>query len=173
MYRFILSAVLILTFVKVQAQEITSTYNNPVIRGDFPDPTVIRVGEDYYAAGTTSDFAPSYPLYHSKDLVNWNKIGAVFNNPPEWIKGDCWAPELFYNNGTYYVYYTARKKSDNISCIGVAVTTDISKGFEDKGILIEWGKEAIDAYVFKDDNGELYITWKAYGLDEQIGRAHV
>ena len=167
MYRFILLAVLISAFVRIQAQEIISTYTNPVIRGDFPDPTVIRVGQDYYAAGTTSDFAPNYPLYHSKDLVNWNKIGAVFNNPPEWIKGDCWAPELFYNNGTYYVYYTARKKSDNISCIGVAVTTDISKGFEDKGILIEWGKEAIDAYIFKDDNGELYITWKAYGLDER------
>lgn len=149
----------------IAAQTPVQTYKNPVIPHDFPDPTVIRVGEDYYAAGTTSDLAPGYPIYHSRDLVNWERIGAIFNDPPAWIKGDCWAPELYYHNGTFFAYYTARKKSDNISCIGVATTKDITKGFEDKGPLIEWGSEAIDAFVFKDDDGKLYITWKAYGLD--------
>ncbi|MDR3219535.1 MAG: glycoside hydrolase family 43 protein [Dysgonamonadaceae bacterium] len=147
------------------AQNVEQTYRNPVISGDFPDPTLIRAGEDYYAAGTSSDFAPNYPVYHSRDLINWERIGAIFNETPEWIKGDCWAPELFYNNGTYFAYYTAKRKGDNISCIGVATTNDITKGFEDHGILIEWGKEAIDAFVFKDEDGQLYITWKAYGLD--------
>ncbi len=162
-----LLTVLLFISTSLFAQHVEQTYNNPVISGDFPDPTVIRVGNDYYAAGTTSDFAPNYPLYHSTDLVNWKRIGAVFSEAPSWIKGDCWAPELYYNNGTYYVYYTARKKSDNISCIGVATTTDPRKGFKDHGQLIEWGKEAIDAYVFKDDDGKLYITWKAYGLEER------
>ena len=143
------------------------TYRNPVIAGDFPDPTVIRVGENYYAAGTTSDFAPVYPLYHSRDLVNWKLIGSIFNEMPDWVKGDCWAPELYYHNETYFAYYTARRKSDNITCIGVATTKDISQGFTDQGILIEWGNEAIDAYIFKDDDGKLYISWKAYGLDER------
>lgn len=147
------------------AQNAEQTYQNPVIQGDFPDATIIRVGSDYYASGSTSDMAPNYPLYHSTDLVNWERIGDIFNTPPAWIKGDCWAPELYYNNGVYFAYYTARKKSDNISCIGVATTTDITKGFEDQGILIEWGSEAIDAYVFKDTDQKLYITWKAYGLD--------
>ena len=109
------------------AQNIEQTYRNPVIHGDLPDPTIIRVGNDYYASATTSDFVPCYPVYHSTDLVNWNRIGAVFNNPPEWIKGDCWAPEFFYDNGKYYVYYTARKKENGISCIGVASTSDITK----------------------------------------------
>lgn len=149
------------------AQNVEQTYRNPVIAGDLPDPTVIRVGNDYYAAGTTSEFVPDYPLFHSKDLINWERIGAVFTTPPAWIKGDCWAPELYYNNGTYFVYYTARKKSDNVSCIGVASTTDITKGFTDHGTLIEWGNEAIDAYIFKDDDGKLYISWKAYGLDKR------
>lgn len=149
----------------IAAQTPVQTYKNPVIPHDFPDPSVIRVGEDYYAAGTTSDLAPSYPVYHSRDLVNWERIGAIFNDPPAWIQGDCWAPELFYHNGTFFAYYTARKKSDHISCIGVATTKDITKGFEDKGPLIEWGSEAIDAFVFKDEDGQLYITWKAYGLD--------
>jgi beta-xylosidase len=155
-----------LLFPAIVVAQPEQTYRNPVIAGDFPDPSVIRVGYDYYAAGTSSDWVPAYPLYHSKDLVNWTQIGHVFNELPSWVAGSCWAPELFYLNGTYYVYYTAKRKSDNVSCIGVATTKDIKAGFQDHGILIEWGKEAIDAFVFKDDDGKLYITWKAYGLDD-------
>jgi beta-xylosidase len=149
----------------LSAQNVRQTYRNPVIAGDFPDPSIIRVGEDYYAAGTSSEFAPNYPLYHSKDLVNWTRVGFVFQETPEWIIGSCWAPELFYHNDTFYAYYTARKKSDNISCVGVATTKTISEGFIDHGPLIEWGNEAIDAFVFRDADKQLYITWKAYGLD--------
>ncbi|GHU67479.1 beta-xylosidase [Bacteroidia bacterium] len=149
------------------AQNIESTYRNPVIPGDFPDPTGIRVNENYYTAGTSSDYAPNYPIYHSVDLINWNRIGSIFNTPPEWIKGDCWAPELTHHNGRFFVYYTARRKSDGVSCIGVASTNDITQTFEDHGIIIEWGKEAIDAFVFQDDDGKRYILWKAYGLDNR------
>ncbi|WP_029902180.1 family 43 glycosylhydrolase [Prevotella sp. 10(H)] len=165
MYRLIL--IFLFVSASLAAQNVEQTYRNPVIAGDMPDPSLIRVGDDYYAVGTTSEFVPSYPLYHSKDLINWERIGGVFTDPPAWIKGDCWAPELYYNNGTFFVYYTARKKSDNISCIGVASTKDIRKGFTDHGPLIEWGNEAIDAYIFKDDDSKLYITWKAYGLDKR------
>ncbi|GHT78789.1 beta-xylosidase [Bacteroidia bacterium] len=160
--------ILFLCFVigtSVFSQTVQPAYRNPVISGDFPDPSVIRVGEDYYAAGTSSEFAPNYPLYHSVDLINWEKTGFIFYETPEWIEGSCWAPELFYQNDTFYAYYTARKKSDHTSCIGVATTKDIRKGFTDRGILIEWGNEAIDAFVFRDTDNKLYITWKAYGLD--------
>src|SRR5690348_1166505 len=47
------------------------TYKNPVIPGDFPDPSVIRVGEDFYAATTSGNWAPHFPLLHSRDLINW------------------------------------------------------------------------------------------------------
>jgi len=144
--------------------KIVNTYRNPIIAGNLPDPSVIRVGENYYAAGTSSDYVPAYPLYQSTDLINWKRMGAIFTTPPTWIAGSFWAPELYYNNGTYFVYYTAKRKSDNVSCIGVATTKDINKGFQDQGMLIEWGKEAIDAFVFKDDDGKLYVTWKAYGI---------
>lgn len=140
------------------------TYQNPVIPGDFPDPSVIRVGNMYYAAGTTSDFAPNYPLYESTDLVNWKQIGSIFNEQPAWTSENFWAPELYYHNGTFYVYYTAKRKSDRVSCIGVATTKDLRKGFTDHGIIIEWGNEAIDGFVFQDDDQKRYISWKAYGL---------
>ncbi len=140
-------------------------YNNPVIPGDFPDPTIIRVGNMYYAAGTTSDFAPHYPLYESTDLINWTHIGAIFHETPEWASDSFWAPELFYYNGTFYAFYAAKRKGDRISCIGVATTKDVHEGFTDHGVLIEWGNEAIDAFVFQDDDEKFYIFWKAYGLN--------
>lgn len=160
---------IILTFSFTSCNKVNQekfTYTNPVIPGDFPDPSIIRVGEMYYACGTSCDFAPIYPIYESNDLVNWTRIGSVFDSPPEWASEDFWAPELLYRNGTFYVYYTAKRKNTRIACIGVASSSDIYKGFTDNGIIIEWGEEAIDAYVFKDDDGKLYITWKAYGLTE-------
>jgi beta-xylosidase len=144
------------------------TYKNPVIAGDFADPSVIRVGDTYYAAGTSSEWGPAYPIYTSKDLVNWEYLGPVFDELPKWTMGSYWAPELFFRNGTFYVYYTARRKSDKQSFIGVASTKDLKKGFKDHGVIIEWTKEAIDAFVV-EDKGKLYITWKAYGLDKDRG----
>ncbi|KAA9347936.1 glycoside hydrolase family 43 protein [Larkinella humicola] len=143
----------------------TVTYRNPVIAGDFADPSVIRVGDTYYAAGTSSEWAPAYPIYSSKDLVNWAYIGPVFTALPEWTMGSFWAPELYHRNGIFYVYYTARRKSDQRSFIGVATTRDLRKGFSDQGVLLEWTSEAIDAFVL-EDQGKRYITWKAYGLDK-------
>ncbi|MEK7954163.1 family 43 glycosylhydrolase [Luteolibacter soli] len=152
---------------KAQAQEAPAvTYRNPVIGGDFCDPSIILVGDTYYAAGTSSEWAPHYPIYTSKDLVNWQQIGHVFEKMPEWTSGSFWAPELYHHNGTFYVYYTARRKSDNVSVIGVATSDDPAKGFTDKGIILEWGSEAIDGFVFKDNDGKLYFSWKAYGLEK-------
>ncbi len=133
-----------------------------VIPGELPDPSIIEVDGIYYATGSSNDWGPVYPIYKSTDLKNWTFINYVFTTPPEWTISSYWAPELFYQNGTFYCYYTARR-TDGVSCIGVATSQNIGEGFEDQGLLIEWGDEAIDAFVFKDD-GKLYITWKAYGL---------
>ncbi|WP_338876042.1 glycoside hydrolase family 43 protein [Spirosoma sp. SC4-14] len=171
MLRFIPSALLCLSVaISSIAQSVSQpkpviTYRNPVIAGDFADPSVIRVGDIYYAAGTSSEWGPAYPVYTSKDLVNWAYVGPVFQNLPDWTMGSYWAPELFYRNGTFYVYYTARRKSDKHSYIGVASTRDLRKGFTDHGLLLEWTSEAIDAFVV-EDAGKLYISWKAYGLDK-------
>ncbi|MDR0394190.1 MAG: glycoside hydrolase family 43 protein [Tannerella sp.] len=139
-------------------------FTNPVIPGDFADPTIIRMGNTYFAAGTSSEWAPHYPVFESKDLINWSYTGPAFATKPEWTKGSFWAPELFVFNEKVYLYYTARRASDGVSYIGVAVTDDIRKGFQDYGCLVEFGTEAIDAFVFEDE-GKLYVSWKAYGLD--------
>ena len=146
------------------AQE--AVFRNPVIPGDMADPTVIRIGSTYYASGTSSEWAPFYPLFVSKDLVNWKQIGHLFDEQPAWTKSSFWAPELFYRDGKVYAYYTARRKSDGVSYIGVA-TADAPEGpYTDHGTVVEHGTEAIDAFVLEDD-GKLYISWKAYGLDSR------
>ncbi|MDR2921212.1 MAG: family 43 glycosylhydrolase [Tannerella sp.] len=144
------------------AQQLT----NPVIPGDLADPTVIRINNTYYACGTSSEWAPHYPIFESMDLVNWNYIGPAFAEKPAWTKGSFWAPELYVINNKVYLYYTARRASDGVSYIGVVSTDDIRKGFEDHGCLVEFGTEAIDAFILEDE-GKLYLSFKAYGLDQR------
>lgn len=127
--------------------------NNPVIRGELADPSMIRVGDHYYATGTSSEWAPHYPLYVSTDLVNWEQKGHLFDQKPEWTSHSFWAPELYYHNGKMFCYYTARRKSDNVSYIGVAVAEGTSLRFTDQGPLVELGTEAIDAFIY-DDGGD-------------------
>lgn len=141
-------------------------FTNPVIPGDFADPTVIRFAGKYYACGTSSEWAPHYPVFESTDLINWDFVAPAFMNKPSWIKSSFWAPELYVHKGKIYMYYTARRASDGVSYIGVATTDDIKNGFRDHGCLVAFEKEAIDAFIF-EDNGKLYISWKAYGLDKR------
>lgn len=137
---------------------------NPVIDADVPDPSVIRVGDTYYAAATSGNKAQAYPRFRSKDLQHWEPMGFVFDKWPEWTKGAFWAPELFDVCGRTLCYYTAKQKSDGTSCIGVAMADGPEGKFIDHGPLIRTTNEAIDAYVFRDGK-QLYISWKAYGLD--------
>lgn len=138
----------------------------PVIAGDLADPSIIKVDSVYYATGTSSEWAPYYPVYKSSDLKDWRQTGYVFDKAPAWTVGSFWAPEYYKIGDTYYIYYTARRKSDNQSFIGVATSRYPDHGFTDHGVIIEHGKEAIDAFIY-DDNGQRYITFKAYGLENR------
>ena len=136
----------------------------PVIDADAPDPSVIRVADTYYAAATSGNKPQAYQRYRSKDLLNWEPMGFIFDEWPEWTNGSFWAPELFDLYGRTMCYYTARQKSDGTSCIGVAMADGPEGKFKDYGPLVKTTNEAIDAFVFRDGT-QLYITWKAYGLD--------
>ena len=143
-------------------------FTNPVIRSDVPDPTIILWQGRYYAAATSGDKPSAYPAFVSDDMVHWQSTGHIFPAWPEWTEGAFWAPELFVNpnNGKTYCYYTARAKKDHISCIGVASADKPTGPFTDHGELVRTGNEAIDSYVFRDTDGTIYITWKAYGLTQ-------
>jgi beta-xylosidase len=159
----IFQAILTLIFPLVLHAQLN---DGAVIAGDFADPSIIKVNNTYYAVGTSSEWAPHFPIYRSTDLKNWKQTGYVFDKTPEWASGSFWAPEYYKIKDTYFIYYTARRKSDNTSFVGVATSKYPDKGFTDHGVLIPFGKEAIDAFVY-DDGGQLYITFKAYGLDKR------
>jgi len=114
--------------------QLPATYTNPVLPGDHPDPSVIRVGREYWATATTSQWAPVFPLLRSVDLVNWTLAGAVFQTPPTWSEGSYWAPEISADRGRYFVYYTGRRKNGPL-CIAVATAMQPSGPYVDHGPL--------------------------------------
>jgi xylan 1,4-beta-xylosidase len=141
-----------------QAQE----YTNPVIPGDHPDPSIIRVGDEYWATATTSQWAPVFPLLHSRDLVNWTPEGAVFADPPAWSSGSYWAPEIAEHEGRFFVYYTARRKNGPL-CVAVATAARPAGPWTDRGPLVCQEVGSIDAVAVTSEDGRRYLVWKEDG----------
>lgn len=87
-------------------------YRNPVIPGYHPDPSICRVGDDFYLVNSSFQYFPGVPLYHSRDLVNWQLIGNVLDRESQLpLKGatswqGIYAPTLRYHDGTYYMITT-------------------------------------------------------------------
>ena len=85
---------------------------NPVLPGFNPDPSLVRVGDDYYIATSTFEWFPGICIHHSKDLVNWEILSYALTDETKFdIKGmdtacGIWAPNLTYDNGTFYLIYT-------------------------------------------------------------------
>ena len=147
------------------------TYTNPVIAGDFPDPSVIRVGEDFYATATTGGWSPFFPILHSKDLINWKIVGSVFPEKPTWTKGDFWAPEIAEDKGKFYVFYTARrddgKGKKGTLCVAVAVSDKPDGTYIDKGALVCQEMGSLDGFFIRDEAGKPFLVWKEDGNDRQ------
>jgi xylan 1,4-beta-xylosidase len=147
------------------------SYSNPVIAGDFPDPSIIRVGEDYYATATSGGWAPIFSIAHSRDLVNWSFVGSVFPKPPKWAKGDFWAPEFSEDQGMFYLFYTARrdegKGKKGTLCVAVAVSQRPDGPYMDKGPLVCQEMGSLDPFFIRDENGRPFLIWKEDGNDRQ------
>lgn len=75
----------------------------PIIGGNYADPSIIRVGEDYYMTHSSYKLTPGLIIWHSRDLLHWTKVGAALTR----YGGDVWAPDFAVHNGRYYIYYPA------------------------------------------------------------------
>lgn len=137
-------------------------YVNPVIPGDYPDPSIVKVGSDFYVTATTSEWAPIFPILHSRDLVNWANVGAVFEKRPEWSVGSYWAPEIHEYKGKFFLYYVARKKDGPLS-IAVATADKPTGPYTDHGPFISQPAGSIDPVAVDDENGKRYLIWKEDG----------
>jgi xylan 1,4-beta-xylosidase len=90
------------------------TFDNPIIPGDWSDPGLIRVGEDYYSVRSSFGWQPGLPIAHSRDLIHWEPIGHAFQSHPALEPGDTrggiWGSEIGYNpnTGQYLIYAPTR-----------------------------------------------------------------
>ncbi|QEC46378.1 family 43 glycosylhydrolase [Baekduia soli] len=138
------------------------TYSNPVIDGDHPDPSVVRVGAVFLASVTTSAWAPVFPLYRSRDLVNWRPIGSVLPVPPAWTNGKFWAPELAHEPGRYLAYWGAARR-DGPPCIALSTAARPQGPWRYRGRVTCPPSGAIDAAPFRDVDGGRWLLWKQMG----------
>ncbi|HEX4228999.1 MAG TPA: family 43 glycosylhydrolase [Bryobacteraceae bacterium] len=135
---------------------------NPVLPGDHPDPSIMRVGNVYWAANTSAEWAPIYPLFRSTDLKRWQPEGAVFETPPEWAVANFWAPELTNDRGHIRVYYAARKRGGPM-CVGVATAEAPQGPYTDHGPMVCQSVGSIDPSFVRDTQGVPYLVWKEDG----------
>lgn len=129
------------------------SYQNPVLPGFYPDPSVCRVGEDYYLATSTFRFYPGVPIFHSKNLVNWEQLGYVLSRPAQLpLAGGpgIFAPTLRYHNGTFYLITTNLGAKGNFF-----VTATNPAGPWSDPVWIDL--PGIDPSLFFDD-GRVYVT---------------
>ncbi|NLC58896.1 MAG: family 43 glycosylhydrolase [Armatimonadetes bacterium] len=130
-----------------------ATYRNPLI--DCPgaaDPAVLRYEGKYYLYPTLD--STGYDVFVSEDLVNWERRPKCYTD----ARGGVWAPDVFHHrhgDGRIYLYYTADNPKGG-KLIGVAVGDHPLGPFVDQGVLAE---DAIDAHLFRDDDGALYLYY--------------
>jgi xylan 1,4-beta-xylosidase len=89
------------------ADQGNGTYTNPILAGEYPDPSVVRVGSDYYLTHTPGQASPGLLVWHSRDLVNWEPLGPALTS----YLGDVWAPDIAYLDGLFYIYFPARVRA--------------------------------------------------------------
>ena len=138
----------------------------PILAGDWPDPSAIRVGNETVAVATSEESAPIFRVLRSSDLRNWRIAGSVFTRPPRWAKQDFWAPEITrLSDGRFAVFYSALPRSGKTwLCLGVATAPAPEGPWRDMGRPLRCGKYgSIDPYLTRDERGHLYLLWKEDG----------
>lgn len=136
---------------------------NPILRMDYPDPDVIRVGDVYYMVSTTMHFFPGGVILRSYDLVHWEIVTYLFdqldNTPGERLEremvnysGGMWAPCLRYHNGTFYVIFASHTDGGRTYL------------FSSSRIDGPWERKVYDQYyhdcsLLFDEDGRVYLTY--------------
>jgi xylan 1,4-beta-xylosidase len=136
------------------------TFNNPVIPGFFSDPSVCRVGDDYYLVNSTFEYFPAVPVFHSKDLVNWEMIGYCIDRATQLPKGlNIFATTIRYHEGTFYMITT------NIGAEGnFYVTATNPAGPWSDPIFTDI--QGIDPDLFFDEDRKVYVVSSTFDLHE-------
>ncbi len=148
---------------------LATTFTNPVIYSDAPDPSIIRVGSDYYMVSTTMHMMPGAPVMKSKDLVNWSTVGYVYDRREEIPNYDLqdgksvygrgqWASSIRYHKGKFYVMFAT-----NDPHMGYIYSATDPAG---KWELVSKLQQFHDPSLLFDDDGKVYVFYGTGDLRE-------
>jgi alpha-N-arabinofuranosidase len=169
MKNFISSQVLFLFLIfNVYSQD---TFLNPIINGGYPDPSIVRVENDFYIVNSSFEYFPALPIHHSKDLVNWELIGYGIDRPSQGTgkvnlydvqqQGGIHAPSIRYHDGLFYIVttnvYSPVDKSKPTEMVNFILTAKNPAGPWSDPYVIE-GAPGIDPDIFFDDNGKVWFV---------------
>ncbi|CAN5383229.1 glycoside hydrolase family 43 protein [soil metagenome] len=134
---------------------------NPLLPGCYPDPTICRVGEDYYLACSTFEYMPGLPVFHSRDLVSWEQIGHVVDRPGQLdldgiaSSGGLYAPTLRHHDGVFWVVCTLVDQQDDARGGNFLMTATDPAGPWSDPVWID--ADGIDPSIFFDDDGRVWV----------------
>lgn len=132
-------------------------YLNPVLAGFYPDPSITRVGEDFYLVNSTFAYWPGVPIFHSRDLVNWRQLGHVLDRPSQLnldglgVSRGIFAPAIEHHEGVFYLITTLVDGGGNF----VVTARDPAGPWSDP-VWLEF--EGIDPSLFFDDDGRAWVV---------------
>lgn len=152
-------------------------YRNPVIPGFYPDPSVCRVGEDYYLANSSFEFFPGVPLYHSRDLASWEQIGHALTRESQLdltgsgTSGGVFAPTIRYHAGKFYVITTVLNFQADFAAGESPMKNLIVQAENPAGPWsdpVPVDHPGIDPSLFWDDDGRCYLQGPVSGPEGQF-----
>jgi len=154
-----------------QAEELADGIVDAVHPFDFPDPSVVEVDGTYYAFATNGP-AGTVQVLTSTDLADWSIRGSALMAVASWARpGYTWAPSVARAASGYALYYAVRDVASNLQCVSVATSATPQGPYVDRStapLLCQPDLGgAIDASTYRDEKGNLFLTWKSEG--ETIG----
>lgn len=153
-------------------------YPNPLIAGFSPDPSVVRVGEDYYLATSTFEYLPGIPIYHSRDFSDWTLIGHVATRPGQLAVeqvptgGGAWAPTIRHRDGVFHLVITDAMGRGMLHFTAHDPAGPWSDGELILGVDGTRSVDGIDPDIAWDEAGNTYITYSALVLSGAELGAH-
>jgi xylan 1,4-beta-xylosidase len=158
---------------------------NPILRGFNPDPSIVRVGNDYYIATSTFEWFPGVQIHHSRDLANWRLVARPLLRPSQLdMRGNpdscgVWAPDLSHVDGRFHLIFTDVKRYGRTTGTGGATGASL-RDFHNYLVTCEtidgdWSdpvalnKSGFDPALFHDDDGRSWLLNMLW--DHRVGHA--
>lgn len=166
MKKIIFTSLLLLTAFFGHAQFQVNTnpkgdnyFVNPIFAGDYPDPSLMRDGDDYYIVHSSFEYSPGLLIWHSKDLINWTPVVHALNK----YVGSVWAPDLVKYKNKFYIYFPAGNTNYVVSADAItgpwSDPVDLKIGYIDPGHFTD---AAGKRYLFFNNGG--YVPLSDDGL---------